>query len=158
MKQTLMFICVFLSAQSSFAGDLEQEIQIVKDALNKREAKRIKHQNVLKELSSKARELNQKNIVVPNNELVFEQKPLQCVKKYFHWKTELDREHIKDCEFKYNIHDPSQVGGFYAAVQKMKDEGWTISESKLHKQLRLSDRVVLNYEHYRFIKLQEGSK
>ena len=158
MRRTIACLFICLLSNISLAGELEEEIKLVKLALEKREQKRDKHQSTLKALNVKARELKDSEISIPKNEVIFNQLPLKCKAKHFTWKTTLNRENVKDCEFKYNILDPKQIRGFYSAIERLKAKGWEVAESKLYKQLRLSEKIIWNYEHYRFAKKQEGTK
>lgn len=159
MKVTLNCLFLLLCINSTFAGDLDQEIENVRKVIKQRQEKRLKYQSELIALNEKAKDLSQKKVSVDSSNIVsFGQEPLRCKEKRFNWRTALPTSDFRDCEFKYNIGSPEQIKAFYAAIEKFRSDGWDVIESKHHKQIRLSEKLIWNYERYRFVKSKKDMK
>lgn len=136
-----------MTAQSSY--EVDQAKKSLELKLERREV-------ALKTNLEKINGLRVPHLIVDTSKPVpkmnFGNEVLKCYTSMFPWPVKDHQVERKDCTYKLNIANDTDINRFYATLEFMQSEGWEVEKSETHKQNRLSDTKIINEERYRFVR------
>lgn len=89
---------------------------------------------------------------VKPNAMSFNSPPLKCIKSNFPWVLSDYSKEFMDCTYKLNIGNPKEIKSLYAALQIMRESGWSVDKNEVYKQNRINEKQIMNEERYRFVR------
>lgn len=128
------------------------QLEIAKDQAR---IKMLERENKLAANKSKMASLKIEPIeITPKNykQLNFGSKLLTCQASSFSWPIANFNSEIKDCTFKLNIANESEIQMFYATLNKMNSDGWKVDKNEVFNQDIQSPERIINIERWRFTK------